>query len=100
MAEKPRSRMDGPGTRDPAEVGEGGISPGHVRSPGGRDLTPYPLADAMAFMTGTRRGARIITMSVGQWDGLLSGAYRDGWILLELDDAEVPVRAYRKRGDA
>jgi hypothetical protein len=35
-------------------------------------------------------------MSRGQWDSLLSDAYERGWILLELDENEKPVRAYRK----
>ena len=61
-----------------------------------RDLSPYPLADAIAAMT-ERRPAVIVTMSVGQWDVFLSAAYDGGCILLELDDDEIPVRAYRKR---
>ena len=39
--------------------------------------------------------ARIITMSPGQWDGLLQASYETGWTLLEIVD-EQPVRAYRK----
>ena len=39
-------------------------------------------------------GARIITMSPGQWDGLLQASYETGWTLLEIVD-EQPVRAYR-----
>jgi hypothetical protein len=38
----------------------------------------------------------IITMSEGQWDGLLQAAYDDDWILLEVDANETPVKAYRK----
>jgi hypothetical protein len=38
-------------------------------------------------------------MTEGQWDGLLSAAYDNGWVLLELDENEVPVRAYRKARD-
>ena len=37
-----------------------------------------------------------MTMSEGQWDGLLAAAYEHGWILLELDADERPMRAYRK----
>jgi hypothetical protein len=62
----------------------------------GRDLTPYPLASAMAAF-GSRRGEVIVTMSIGQWDALLAAAYETGCILLELNDDEVPIRAYRKR---
>lgn len=54
-----------------------------------RDLTPYPLADAL-------KAARVMTMSLGQWDAMLAAAYERGWILLEIDDNDVPVRAYRK----
>jgi hypothetical protein len=38
----------------------------------------------------------MVTMSVGQWDMLLQGAYGRGWTLLELDDDEMPVAAYRR----
>jgi hypothetical protein len=54
-----------------------------------RDLHPWPLANAL-------KAARVMTMSVGQWNAMLAAAYDQGWILLELDDNEVPVRAYRK----
>ena len=40
-------------------------------------------------------GARIITMSPGQWDAMLDEAYSRGWTLLEIED-ELPVRAYRR----
>jgi hypothetical protein len=39
----------------------------------------------------------MVTMSVGQWDMLLQGAYERGWTLLELDDDEMPVAAYRRQ---
>ena len=38
----------------------------------------------------------IITMSTGQWDGSLEAAYDYGHTLLELDENEIPVKAYRK----
>jgi hypothetical protein len=38
----------------------------------------------------------MVTMSVGQWDPLLASAYALGWVLLELDADERPVRAYQK----
>jgi hypothetical protein len=59
-----------------------------------RDLHPIPLADAL------RQGldACVITMGFGQWDATLSAAYHAGWILLEVDENEVPVRAYQKNG--
>jgi Mlc titration factor MtfA (ptsG expression regulator) len=37
------------------------------------------------------------TMSVGQWDAFLQAAYERGAVLIELDDAERPIRAYRRR---
>lgn len=43
------------------------------------------------------KGIVVITMSPGQWDGLLSGAYDGGHILLEVNEHEVPIRAYRRR---
>lgn len=57
-----------------------------------RDLHPFPLADVLPL----RPGQLVMTMSEGQWDVMLSAAYANGFILLELDDNEVPVRAYRK----
>lgn len=59
-----------------------------------RDLKPFPLADALRIVPGRRRV--MITMSEGQWDSILSAAYERGWILLELNDNEQPVRAFRK----
>ena len=35
------------------------------------------------------------TMSIGQWDTMLQAAYDVGFTLLELDDEENIVRAYR-----
>ena len=61
-----------------------------------RDLRPFPLAEAMAALLGGSPSALIITMSIGQWDAALRAAYAQGWILLELDDDERPVAAYRK----
>lgn len=61
-----------------------------------RDLTPFPLADAMKALSGGTPRVRVMTMGVEQWDGLLSAAYAAGFILLELDENETPVRAYRR----
>lgn len=44
-----------------------------------------------------KKPAVIVTMSRGQWDKLLSAAYDSGATLLELDDNEIPVRAYRRK---
>jgi hypothetical protein len=40
-------------------------------------------------------GIRTVTMSVGQWDSLLQATYNAGWLLLELDNNERVVCAYR-----
>ncbi len=56
-------------------------------------LHPIPLA-AVAFQPGTLT----FTMSIGQWDTLLAEAYKRGHTLLELDDSERPVAAYRLCG--
>ena len=37
----------------------------------------------------------VITMSRGQWDGLLEAAYESGHVLLEVDHNERPVKAYQ-----
>ncbi len=59
-----------------------------------RDLRPFPLAEVLPL--GSRPGQLVMTMAEGQWDGMLAGAYAAGFILLELDDDERPLRAYRK----
>jgi hypothetical protein len=41
-------------------------------------------------------GVCIITMSIGQWDETLRAAYDCGYVLLELDDNEQPVAAYKR----
>jgi hypothetical protein len=38
-----------------------------------------------------------VTMSPGQWDKLLQTAYDAGHNLIEVDENENPVRAYRKK---
>jgi len=60
-----------------------------------RDLHPIPLDEAIAALTGGQPRGRVMTMSIGQWDGMLSAAYEAGWTLLELDVDERPLRAYR-----
>ncbi len=37
-----------------------------------------------------------ITMSPGQWDGILASAYDNGFTLLVIDKNEKPVKAYRR----
>lgn len=55
-------------------------------------LCPVPLPSVLPFRT----GLAYATMSTGQWDGLLQAAYDADFVLLELDDDERPVRAYRR----
>jgi hypothetical protein len=43
-----------------------------------------------------RPGQVTVTMSAGQWGALLAAAYAQGGLLLELDDEEFPVAAYRR----
>jgi len=62
-----------------------------------RDLRPLPLADVLPL--GSHPEHMVMTMGEGQWDAMLSAAYANGFILLELDDNEVPVRAYRKAAE-
>lgn len=40
-----------------------------------RDLRPFPMIDAVKALSGGIPKALIVTMSIGQWDGLLSAAY-------------------------
>lgn len=56
------------------------------------DVRRIPLSDAVP----PRPGVLYITMAVGQWDATLAAAYDAGWTLLEMNDDERPVRAYRK----
>jgi hypothetical protein len=59
------------------------------------DLDAVPLADI--WPPSRRRASGYVTMSVGQpWDDVLAEAYAIGWVVLELDDNERPIRAYRK----
>lgn len=55
-------------------------------------LNRVPLADVYPL----RAGLAYATMSAGQWDNTLATAYAAGWVLLELNDREQPVRAYRR----
>ncbi len=55
-----------------------------------------PELNEISFPIDLGKPKAIVTMSEGQWDSLLQIAYEEDWILLELDDNEIPVRAYRK----
>jgi hypothetical protein len=43
-------------------------------------------------------GLAYATLSPNQWDGLLEAVYDLGWVLLELDEAENIIRAFRRGG--
>lgn len=58
-------------------------------------LNEVNLQEAMAGIL-ERRGGLFATMDIGQWDSLLESIYDVGGCLLELDQNETPVRAYRK----
>lgn len=55
-------------------------------------LREIPLASVWPI----REKGVYATMSIGQWDGILQGAYNAGFVLLELDDDENPVKAYQR----
>ncbi len=54
-------------------------------------LAEVPLADVWP----PRPGLAYMTLAPGQWDRLLEAAYGAGYVLIEVDTAERPVRAYR-----
>lgn len=56
-------------------------------------MEQIPIGDAIPPKPGTV----LLTVSVGQWSALHGEAYRRGHTLLELDENERPVAAYRKR---
>jgi len=55
------------------------------------DLREIPLPTAWP----PRPGELTVTLSPGQWDGLLAATYAAGAVLVELDDHERPVRAFQ-----
>jgi hypothetical protein len=55
-------------------------------------LNPVPVC----WVWPPRPGRCYATMSRGQWDSLLAGAYAAGFVLLELDDEERITKAYRR----
>lgn len=57
-------------------------------------LDQIPVSEALP----PRPGAIVVTMARGQWDALLAACYEAGDVLLELDEAERPVAAYRRAG--
>jgi hypothetical protein len=57
-------------------------------------LTEVPLSAVWP----PRPGAAYVTMTADQWDVLLQVAYDLQWVVLEVDEEERPVRAYRRGG--
>lgn len=55
-----------------------------------------PTLNEIDIYTVMDRPTLLVTMSVGQWDQLLQSAYDTGATLLELDEHEIPARAYRR----
>lgn len=58
-------------------------------------LRSIPLADVLPLGS---RPVVVMTMSIGQWDVVLSESYELGYVLLELDSRERPIAAYLKAG--
>jgi hypothetical protein len=56
-------------------------------------LAEIPLASVWPPREG--EGHCFATVSIGQWDSLLQAAYDTGFTLLELDDEENIVKAFR-----
>jgi hypothetical protein len=54
-------------------------------------LNRIPVSEALPI----RPATVTVTMGVGQWDNILLVSYELGFTLLELDDDEHPVAAYR-----
>jgi hypothetical protein len=60
------------------------------------DRRPRLRRVPLSGMLPPRSGFAYVTMSEGQWNTLLATAYRTGWVLLEVDEDENIVRAYRR----
>lgn len=63
------------------------------------ELNMIDLNEAIANVTSGRE-KKIITLSPGQWDKMLAETYTGGWLLLEIDQNEQPVRAYQRLTEA
>ena len=59
-------------------------------------LDPMSLTDAMNEILSCKPSVSV-TMSPGQWDHFLKSAYDAGHKLIEVDENEMPIRAYRKK---
>lgn len=59
-----------------------------------------PALNETPISSAINKGSFNVTMSTGQWDRFLQTAYDNGATLLEVDENEKPVKAYRKRMNA
>ncbi len=59
-----------------------------------------PELNEVSLSKAFQRGCVTVTMSQGQWDSLLQASYDQGFVLVELDRNEIPIRAYRKQMDS
>ncbi len=70
------------------------------KTPPAQPMKPLPRPDNLRQIPLTEvrlgPGVLLITMSISQWDLFLSEAYKRGATLLELDDSEQPIAAYRR----
>jgi hypothetical protein len=62
-----------------------------------RQKMKRPVLNEIQVEGGILKPGLIVTMSIGQWDKLLAAAYDNGATLLELDENETPIRAYRRK---
>lgn len=60
-----------------------------------RHLNEMDIEEAVTGMLNAT-GGLFITMSPGQWDTLLQSVYDRGGVLIELDENEIPVKAYQR----
>jgi hypothetical protein len=62
------------------------------------ELNEIPLNQVLEALLDGKPSINV-TMSEGQWDGFLQSAYETGHSLIEVNDSEIPVRAYRRKLD-
>ena len=60
------------------------------------DLNEVSLDDSMNSLLSGNPSVNI-TMNQGQWDDFLALSYERGFVLIELDRKERPVKAYRRK---
>lgn len=60
---------------------------------------PFLRRIPLEFALPLQSGHCYITLSPGQWDGLLRSAYEMGWTLLEIDESENVIAAYQRFPD-